>query len=81
MNNSTYINYFLISVLILSFHFTTAQWTNVSNGIGNRPVYSLYNNSNYIYAGSSNHGVYLSSDNGTPWAHRRELIILISLMP
>jgi hypothetical protein len=68
MNRSIYVKYFLISVFILSAQLTTAQWVNISNGIGNRPVYSLYNNSNYIYAGSSNHGLYLSSDNGTNWS-------------
>jgi hypothetical protein len=57
----------IITMFIFSAGVTTAQWENVSAGIGNRPVYSLYNNSNYIYAGSSNHGLYLSSDNGTNW--------------
>lgn len=58
----------IIPIFILTTGNTRAQWENVSAGIGNRPVYSLYNNSNYIYAGSSNHGIYLSSDNGTNWS-------------
>ncbi|HMQ77933.1 MAG TPA: T9SS type A sorting domain-containing protein [Ignavibacteria bacterium] len=57
----------IVFLIIFSAQVTIAQWENVSTGIGNRPVYSLYNNSNYIYAGSSNHGLYLSSDNGTNW--------------
>lgn len=58
----------IIILIILFAQAANAQWENVSTGIGNRPVYSLYNNSNYIYAGSSNHGIYLSSDNGTNWS-------------
>ncbi len=59
----------LITISIVLFaRSAAAQWENISAGIGNRPVYSLYNNSNYIYAGSSNHGIYLSSDNGTNWS-------------
>jgi hypothetical protein len=58
----------VIYLIILFAGVTTAQWENISSGIGNRPVYSLYNNSSYIYAGSSNHGIYLSSDNGTSWS-------------
>jgi len=59
---------FLLVALVITSRNTTAQWENISAGIGNRPVYSLYHNSNYIYAGSSNHGIYLSSDNGTSWS-------------
>ncbi len=58
----------IVFLIIFSLQVTTAQWENVSTGIGNRPVYSLYNNSSYVYAGSSNHGIYLSSDNGTNWS-------------
>lgn len=58
----------IIFIIIFSVRFTAAQWENISTGIGNRPVYSLYNNTSYIYAGSSNHGIYLSSDNGTNWS-------------
>ncbi|NOS86000.1 MAG: T9SS type A sorting domain-containing protein [Ignavibacteria bacterium] len=58
----------LITVLILTANSTRAQWENISAGIGNRPVYSLYNNNNYIYAGTSNHGIYLSSDDGSSWS-------------
>lgn len=53
---------------LLSAGDVSAQWENVSDGIGNRPVYSLYNNSSYIYAGSANHAIYLSSNNGTNWS-------------
>lgn len=55
-------------LLLLNGGNTFGQWENVSAGIGNRPVYSLYDNSTYIYAGSSNHGIYLSSNNGTSWS-------------
>lgn len=58
----------IVFLVIFSSRVTTAQWENVSAGISNRPVYSLYNNSNFVYAGSSNHGLYLSSDNGTNWS-------------
>ena len=58
----------IVFLLIFSSRVTTAQWENVSAGIGNRPVYSLYSNNNFVYAGSSNHGLYLSSDNGTNWS-------------
>lgn len=58
----------IIILIILFEGVTSTQWENISSGIGNRPVYSLHNNSGYIYAGSSNHGIYLSSDNGTNWS-------------
>jgi len=57
-----------VILLLLSAGNVSAQWENVSDGIGNRPVYSLYNNSSYIYAGSANHAIYLSSNNGTNWS-------------
>ncbi len=61
---------FLIIFLafVLMIGDSSAQWENISTGLGNRPVFSLYNNVNYIYAGSSNHGIYLSSNNGTNWS-------------
>lgn len=59
---------FIILLFVSAAGISKAQWENISAGIGNRPVYSLYNNSNYIYAGSSNHGIYLSSDYGTNWS-------------
>lgn len=59
--------FIIFFIFVLTVRVTYSQWENISTGIGNRPVYSLYNNNSYIYAGSSNHGIYLSSDNGTNW--------------
>ena len=57
----------IIFVLIISARITTAQWQNVSTGMGNKTVYSLYNNSSNIYAGTSTNGLFLSSNNGSSW--------------
>jgi hypothetical protein len=44
------------------------QWVQVSNGISNRSIYSLASSGNNIFAGTwANHGVYLSTNNGTNW--------------
>jgi len=68
MKTSGILFMFFLTVFMLITQDANAQWENISAGIGNRPVYSLYNNGNYIYAGSSNHGIYLSSNNGTNWS-------------
>jgi hypothetical protein len=44
-----------------------AQWVEVSSGIGNKNVYTLASNGNYLFAGTNGTGVYLSINNGTNW--------------
>src|ERR1051325_9957909 len=64
-----------VHLIVLSFIFviscflnsSTAQWVQVNNGIGNKFVYSLANNGNYLFAGTENYGLYLSTNNGTNW--------------
>ncbi|MDQ3019268.1 MAG: hypothetical protein M3R36_01665 [Bacteroidota bacterium] len=57
-----------ILICILSVHISNAQWEQVSNGMGNKIVYSLAVNGNNLFAGTWNAGVYLSTNNGTSWS-------------
>ncbi len=49
-------------------NISSAQWVNVSNGLGNKQVYSLVNTGSVLFAGTFNYGLYLSSDNGNNWS-------------
>lgn len=57
----------LFFVLLFAQNFLFAQWVNVSNGLGNKQVYSMTNNGNVLFAGTFNYGLYMSSDNGLNW--------------
>ncbi len=46
---------------------SSAQWSNVSSGLGNKQVYSFTNNSTNLFAGTFNYGLYTSTDNGMTW--------------
>jgi len=59
--------YSLLFALFLMWNIASAQWVNVSNGIGNKQVYSLVNTGSVLFAGTFNYGLYLSSDNGNNW--------------
>ena len=45
----------------------SAQWSNVSSGLGNKQVYSFTNNSTNLFAGTFNYGLYTSTDDGMNW--------------
>ena len=61
----------LLLIFLLALSQSNAQWTKVSNGMGNFSVYSLASTGNIIFAGagtySNPHGVYISSNNGELW--------------
>ncbi|MFA7359693.1 MAG: FG-GAP-like repeat-containing protein [Candidatus Kapaibacterium sp.] len=47
---------------------TYSSWIQLTNGMGEfLDVYSLTNNGNYIFAGTLNDGIYLSTNFGTEW--------------
>lgn len=46
----------------------SSQWLQVSNGMPNRDITSLAVKENYIFAGTYEHGIYLSVDNGMSWS-------------
>jgi len=56
-----------ILLCIVSVQISNAEWAQVTNGMGNRFVYSLATGGNNIYAGTNTYGVYLSTDNGNNW--------------
>ncbi len=58
---------FIIGTFI-SVQFTSAQWANVSNGMGNYQVYSLLKSGNNIFAGTLSHGLFISTDDGSSWS-------------
>ena len=49
-------------------HNSNAQWVNVSNGIGNKQVYSMTSNGSNLFAGTFNYGLYISTNNGLNWS-------------
>jgi len=59
--------FILLFALLLKWNVLSAQWVNVSNGLGNKQVYSLVNTGSVLFAGTFNYGLYLSSDNGNNW--------------
>jgi len=60
---------FIISTILLlaEFYKSSAQWVQVTNGIGNKAVNALAVNGTYIFAGTQLYGVYLSTNNGELW--------------
>ncbi len=61
-----FIIFILLSSAISSINLYS-QWIADTNGIGNLPIGSFTSNGNNIYAGSSMHGVYISTNNGSNW--------------
>lgn len=57
----------LLFALLFMLNISSAQWVNVSNGLGNKQVYSLVNTGSVLFAGTFNYGLYLSSDYGNNW--------------
>lgn len=64
MKNLTIALLFFVAILIRD---TSAQWSNVSSGLGNKQVYSFTNNSTNLFAGTFNYGLYTSTDDGMNW--------------
>jgi photosystem II stability/assembly factor-like uncharacterized protein len=65
---------FLLFITHYSLLIATAQWVQVSNGMGNTYVHFLAVSGNYIFAAAyhsidSSRGVYLSTNYGTTWSH------------
>lgn len=62
---------FCISILLFLFlSVTEAQWVQVSNGIGNIPLFSIASSGNYIYSGAGltpASGVFVTTNNGENW--------------
>ena len=56
-----------IFLCILSIQISNAQWVQASNGMDNRDVSKMASGGITIYAGTSNGGVYLSTNNGVSW--------------
>ena len=44
-----------------------SQWVPDSIGMSDKVIYALASNSNYIFAGTLDYGVYHSSNNGINW--------------
>jgi hypothetical protein len=64
------IKFILISFILLFYGFlnvTSAQWVQVSNGMGNKDVFSLAVSGSNIFAGTDYFGVYVSTNNGQEW--------------
>lgn len=59
--------FYTILICSLSVPLSNAEWVQVTNGMGNRFVYSLAIGGDNIYAGTNTYGVYLSTDNGANW--------------
>ena len=57
-----------ISIFILSFQISDAQWVKVSNGIGDIIINKLACSGNNVFAGTHS-GVYLSTNNGSSWIY------------
>ncbi len=57
----------IASLLITICSLMPAQWQQVSNGLTFATVYGLTAGNNYIYAGTSDDGVFISSNNGNDW--------------
>lgn len=58
----------VLFILLLVSVISNAQWEQMSNGMGDKIVYSLAVNGNKLFAGTWNAGVYLSTNNGTSWS-------------
>jgi hypothetical protein len=57
----------LVILLMLAAMNASAQWVQMSNGMGNKDVRSFASNGNYLFAGTINNGVYYSTNNGMNW--------------
>lgn len=60
------ITFFLFFTILLQD--SSAQWSNISTGLGNKEVYSFTNNSTNLFAGTFNYGLYTSTNNGLNWS-------------
>jgi hypothetical protein len=62
---------FFLTLLIvhctLYVEHCNSQWVQMSNGITGANVMSLAANGTYIYAGTYDHGIYISTNNGVNW--------------
>jgi hypothetical protein len=54
----------ILFLLFLLQYKLYSQWINVSNGMGNKQVYSMISNGNNLFAGTFNYGLYISTNNG-----------------
>ena len=61
-------------LIFVLFLFTTvlnrnssAQWSNISSGLGNKEIYSFTSSSTNLFAGTFNYGLYTSTDDGLNW--------------
>ena len=63
----------LIITFIFAIVFLTganAQWQKVATGMGiNKTVYGLATGNGYVFAGTSDAGIFRSSNNGDNWDH------------
>ena len=59
----------ILTIFFLHFalSFASAQWVQVSSGMGNLTVYSLAYSGSNLFAGTVNNGVFLSTNNGANW--------------
>lgn len=64
MKKLTIVLFLVAAILIRDI---SAQWSNVSSGLGNKQVYSFTNNSTNLFAGTFNYGLYTSTDDGMNW--------------
>ena len=67
MKNKISIASLLFLLVIFPYHITKSQWVQMSVGLESRDVTCLASDSNMIYAGTYNYGVYLSTNNGISW--------------
>lgn len=59
---------FMIFVSGFAFQTSVAQWTSDTSGIGYTSQRSLIVSGNNIFAGTTNNGVFISTNNGTSWS-------------
>ena len=59
----------ILTIFFIHFALSiaSAQWAQVSSGMGNLTVYSLAYSGNNLFAGTVNNGVFLSTNNGANW--------------
>ncbi len=59
--------FLIIIVSIISVQISNAQWVQVSNGMGNITARSLAYSGDMIFAGTSQYGIYVSTNEGLNW--------------
>jgi len=67
MRNKNKLIVLLIFFSLLPNHWLLADWVKMSNGINGGHVYSFALVGSAVFAGTENHGLYLSTNQGMSW--------------